>query len=262
MLTACVLMWKAWCRHVRLNLTIRRPRLRWPDCVSWRRLQPTHPLFAQNVIPSTVRGSLISSCLFYQHYLCVVLPSLPAFVSTTCVWYSHHFLPLLALPVCGTPISSFLCQQCLCVVLSSVPFFVSSVCVWFSHQFVSLSAVSVCGSLISSFLCQQCLCVVLSSVPFFVSSVCVWYSHQFLSLSAVSVCGTLITSSLCQHYLCVVLPSLPAFVINHYLCVVLSSLPPLCFVCLFVFSTAWGLLTKATFFSVCSPTIYLHLPCP
>lgn len=172
MLTACVLVWRAWCRHVRLNLTIRRPRLRWPDCVSWRRLQPTHPLFAQNVIPSTVSGSLISSCLF--------------FISTTCVWYSYHFLPLWALPVCGTPISSFLCQQCLCVVFSSVPFFVSSVCVWFSHHFQSLSALPVYGTLITS------------SVVF----------------------------------------------------------------CLFVFSTAWGLLTKATFFPVCSPTIYLHFPCP
>ena len=136
MLTACVLVWRAWCRHVRLNLTIRRPRLRWPDCVSWRRLQPTHPLFAQNVIPSTVSGSLISSCLF-----------------------------LSALPVCGTPITSCLCEHCLCVVLPSVPFSVSSVCVWFSHQFLSLSAVSVCGSLITSSLCQHYLCMVLSSLP-------------------------------------------------------------------------------------------------
>ena len=137
MLTACVLVWRAWCRHVRLNLTIRRPRLRWPDCVSWRRLQPTHPLFAQNVIPSTVSGSLISSCLFfYQHYLCVVLLSLPAFVSTACVWYSHQFLSLSAVSVCGFLISSFLCQQCLCVVLSSLPVFVSTTCVWYSHHFL------------------------------------------------------------------------------------------------------------------------------
>ena len=97
--------------------------------------------------------------------------------------------------MCGTPISSFLCQHYLCVVLPSLPAFVSTACVWYSHHFLPLSAVSACGSPISSFLCQQCLRVVLPSVPFFVSSVCVWYSHQSLPLSALPVCGTPISSS-------------------------------------------------------------------
>ena len=123
----------------------------------------------------------ITSCLC-QHYLCVVLPSLSAFVSTACVLYSHHFLPLSALPVCGTLVTSCL----------------------------SLSALPVCGSLITSCLCQHCLCVVLHhflplsalpvcgtpSLPAFVSTACVWYSHHFLPLSALPVCGTLITSCL------------------------------------------------------------------
>ena len=94
-------------------------------CV-WRRLLSTHPWFEQNEILSTglpLRDGLISSCLSLSALPVCGTSSLPTFVSTACVWYSHHFLPLSAKPVCGTPITSCLCQHCLCVVLPSLPAF-------------------------------------------------------------------------------------------------------------------------------------------
>ena len=85
-------------------------------CV-WRQLLSTHPWFEQNEILSTglpLRDGLISSCLSLSALPVCGTSSLPTFVSTACVWYSHHFLPLSAKPVCGTPITS-------CLSLSSPP---------------------------------------------------------------------------------------------------------------------------------------------